>query len=88
MQKLRPLAEILRGTRPTTAGDFAKRTVNLCLHFLIVYTLLSMAMMVFDIRPDSTLTSSVFLTFGGELVLLLVKRILTQPSGKEEHTDD
>lgn len=76
--------DILETTSECKSGIFLKRMLFYSIGFISLYTIACMAfMIIFDFKPDTTLTACVFAFFGTEIALLMVKKILDNFENKK-----
>jgi len=74
-------------------GEMARRLVYFCLRVLLATTIWAMVITTVALLLDRSIDLTAVLTFvgagfGGELLLLLVKRMFAKPSTEEELTDE
>lgn len=80
---------MIRKRRVVTKGKMARRLVYFCIFVLVVAALWSMALTTYAAMLGASVDLSAPLTFigasfGGELLLLLVKRVTTKNEKEDE----
>lgn len=82
------LMKLITNGVPTSKGAMSKRIIWFSIFFIVCYTIGVMFLQVrFGVQPNDTLTTSVFAFFGGELIMLMIKRMFSPKTTEQEEQE-